>query len=504
MSGGFLLLAERVGREYRLTTVKGAPRVLSTVIAWPAWLNSGDNTWQLTAATFVGLMSLPALAVLYAGLVQRKWVVNTLLMIFSGFSAVLVVWLLWAYNMGFSSPEVVHGVTQYGASLFGAHGTGFFANFIGDPLPVGSHFGLQNQATSAANTLLPFHFPNATLFYFQFVFAAITPLLFCGSILGRMKFKAWLLFVPLWTTFVYAVNAKLLWGGGFLADKGAVDFSGGYVIHMSAGVSGFVAAAIVGPRLLRDRQHAVPNNLMMVAVGAGILWLGWNGFNGGDPYYAGTDAAAAVVNTNVATACGLLTWILMDWWFTAQKKPTFLGAINGMICGLVGITPSAGWVDGYGAIIVGVLCSTLVWVAWNYLPKIRPFSKVDDALGVVYTHGMAGLLGGLLVGVLADPGMIEYGVSGKNFGGTGSFTVGGWFYTHHFHQLWEQFLAAVWVICWSAAVTAILLMIVKFVCRGLREKDEVLEIGDLAFHDEEAYPQETFAERVGALSGGSE
>ena len=142
-------------------------------------------------------------------------------------------------------------------------------------------------------------------------------------------------------------------------------------------------------------------------------------------------------------------------------------------------------------------------MAWNYLPKIRPFSKVDDALGVVYTHGMAGLLGGLLVGGLADPGRIEYGVTGKNFGGTGAFSVGGWFYTHSFHQLWEQFLAAVWVICWSAAVTAILLMIVKFVCRGLREKDEVLEIGDLAFHDEEAYPQETFAERVGALSGKS-
>ena len=210
---------------------------------------------------------------------------------------------------------------------------------------------------SGANTLIPFHFPTATLAYFQFVFAAITPLLFCGSVLGRMKFKAWLLFVPLWTTFVYAVNAKLLWGGGFLAAKGAVDFSGGYVIHMSAGVSGFVAAAIVGPRLLRDRQHGVPNNLMMVAVGAGILWLGWNGFNGGDPYYAGADAAAAVINTNIATAVGLLPGCCMDWWFSKPKKPTFLGAINGMICGLVGITPSAGWVDGYGAIIVGLICS---------------------------------------------------------------------------------------------------------------------------------------------------
>jgi Amt family ammonium transporter len=469
-----------------------------TTIPYPSWLNSGDNTWQLTAATFVGLMSLPALAVLYGGLVQRKWVVNTMLMIFSGFSAVLVVWVLWGYNLGFGPP--VH--------LFNAGGTGWFANMWGAFHPITSHFGEQNQAVSGANTLIPFHFPTATLAYFQFVFAAITPLLFCGSILGRMKFKAWLLFVPLWTTFVYTIDAKLLWGGGFLAQHGAVDYSGGYVIHMSAGVSGFVAAAIVGPRLLRDRRHGVPNNLLLVAVGAGILWLGWNGFNGGDPYYAGVDAASAVLNTNVATAVGLLTWMMMDWWFTKQKKPTFLGAINGMICGLVGITPSAGWVDGYGAILVGLICSTVVWFAWNYLSKVRPFSKVDDALGVIYTHGIAGFLGGMLVGLLADPGMIQYGVSGKNFNaiaGLNGFAVGGWFYTGSMHQLWEQFLAAVWVICWSAALTALILMVVKLVCRGLREPDEVLEIGDVAIHDEEVYPQETFAERVSAMaSAGSD
>ena len=474
-----------------------------TTIPYPTWLNPGDNTWQLTSATFVGLMSLPALAVLYGGLVQRKWVVNTMLMIFSGFSAVLVVWMLWGYNLGFGPAN----------HLFNAQGTGWFANMWGGWHPITSHFGEQNQAVSGANTLIPFHYPTATLAYFQFVFAAITPLLFCGSILGRMKFKAWLIFVPLWTTFVYTIDAKLLWGGGFLAQHGAVDYSGGYVIHLSAGISGFVAAAIVGPRLLRDRRHGVPNNLLLVAVGAGILWLGWNGFNGGDPFYAGIDAASAVLNTNVATAVGLLTWMLMDWWFTKQKKPTFLGAINGMICGLVGITPSAGWVNGYGAMIVGLVCAAVVWVAWNYLSKVKPFSHVDDALGVIYTHGIAGFLGGLLVGLLADPGMVEYGVgtltkSGQVLssthytllGGGNGFSVDGLFYGGGWHQLWEQFLAAVWIICWSAAITALLLMIVKFICRGLREPDEVLEIGDVAIHDEEVYPQETFAERVSAMS----
>ncbi len=143
------------------------------------------------------------------------------------------------------------------------------------------------------------------------MFAAITPILFIGSVLGRIKFKVWLIFVPLWITFAYAVNAFMLWGGGFWAGKGALDFSGGYVIHLAAGVSGFVAAAMVGPRLAKDRKVGKPNNLLFIALGAGILWLGWNGFNGGDPYFAGADATAAVVNTNLATAVAMMTWIIM-------------------------------------------------------------------------------------------------------------------------------------------------------------------------------------------------
>ena len=459
-----------------------------TLIPYPSWLNTGDNTWQLVAATLVGLMSLPGIAVLYGGLLQRKWVVNTMLMAFSGFSLVVIVWVLWGYNMGFGT-----------FAHLGPAGS-FWGDFVGIPHPIVSHFGEQNQAVSGANTLVPFHFPTATLAYFQLVFAAITPLLFLGSLLGRFKFKAWLLFVPLWITFVYCINAALLWGGGFFALKGAVDYSGGYVIHLAAGVTGFVGAAIIGPRLKRDKDHALPNNLMMVAIGAGILWLGWNGFNGGAPYYAGADTSAAVLNTNIATAVALLTWLIFDMLFSKAKKPTFLGAINGMICGLVGITPSAGFVSGVGAIAVGVTASAVVWVAWNYLPKVRPFSKVDDTLGVVYTHGFAGLVGGLMIGLVADPSQTVYGVAGKNYNGTGSFSVGGWFYTHSFHQLWEQFLTAAWIIVFTAVMSAILLYITKFVCRGLREKDEVLEVGDLAIHDEEAYPRETFAERVSSLT----
>ena len=462
------------------------------MIPYPTWLNPGDNTWQLVAATLVGLMSIPGLAVLYGGVVQKKWAVNTMLMAFAGFSLVLVVWVLWGFNMGFGVPAHLGGSTH-----------GFWNNLIGKPHPIVSHFGEQNQEVLPEGTLIPFHFPTSTFAYFQFVFAAITPLLFLGSVLGRIKFKAWLLFVPLWITFVYTVNAFLIWGGGFFAYHGSLDYSGGYVIHLAAGVTGFVAAWQVGPRLLKDRLHGVPNNLLFAMVGAGILWLGWNGFNGGDPYYAGSDAASAVLNTNLCTAAALLAWMFLDMSFTKQKKPTLLGAINGMIVGLVAITPAAGWVDGYGALLMGIIASTIVWMGWNYLPNVRPFSKVDDALGVVYTHGLAGLCGGLMVGLFADPGMIQYGMKGSNYAATGALAFTGLFYGGGGHQLWEQFLAAAWVICFTAIASYILLKIVKFVCRGLREKDEVLEIGDLAIHDEEAYPRETFADRVGVMSGAS-
>jgi Amt family ammonium transporter len=249
----------------------------------------------------------------------------------------------------------------------------------------------------------------------------------------------------------------------------------------------------------------------MAAVGAGILWLGWNGFNGGDPYYAGASAAGAVINTNLATAVGVLVWVAMDAWFSKERKPTFLGAVNGMICGLVGITPCAGWVNGWGAIIVGATCCVIVWFAWNYLSKVRPFSKVDDALGVIYTHGIAGLFGGLLLGVFGDPNMVEYGCGPVNANGQmlytsaqtyvtakGSctpFSVGGLAYTGSAHQLWEQFRAAIWVIFWSALVTFILMKLIGLVLGGLRYKDEILEVGDLAIHGEEAFPEETFATR---------
>ena len=449
---------------------------------YPIWMiGSGDTAWQLTAGTLVGLMSIPALAVLYGGLVQKKWTMNTMMMVFVTFCLVLITWVLWAYKMGFGTPLI--------------------GQFVGDPRTVLGANALTGQAG------IP-NLNNSAACRRSRVAATSTsrvpPLCTSSScsrrsprscssasVLGRISFKVWVIFVPLWITFAYAVNAFMLWGGGYWAGKGALDFSGGYVIHLAAGVSGFTAAAIVGPRLKKDREKAIPSNLMMVAVGAGILWLGWNGFNGGDPYFASTDAAAAVVNTNLATAVAMMVWIFMDWFFSKEKKPTFLGGLNGMICGLVGITPAAGYVNGLGAIIIGVVCPAVVWVAWYTLPKyVWPFNKVDDALGVVYTHGIAGLLGGLLVGCLADPNMIEYfGPKGTAAGGSAG---AGAFYGDP-HRLLIQFLAALTIIVWDAFVTAAILFFIKYVLRlNLRAPEAILEIGDIAIHGEEAFPEMAF------------
>jgi Amt family ammonium transporter len=427
----------------------------------PQWLNEGDNAWQLAAATFVALQSIPGLVVLYGGVVKKKWALNSAFMSIYAFASVLVVWVLWAYNMGF--------------------GPGWFP-FVGKPMPALSAAFTLGQATvpDAAAGMPPMAFPMATLVYFQFVFAAITVIILAGSVLGRMSFRAWVIFCPVWMTFVYTVGAYSLWGGGWLAAMGVADFSGGYVIHLAAATSGFVAAAMVGPRLQADRDHFPPNSLLVTLVGAGILWLGWNGFNGGDPYFANADAGAAVLNTNTATAFALLVWVLLD--KLAYGKPSIIGAVNGMIAGLVAITPGAGYVDGTGAIIIGVCAGIIPWLAMNKLQKTKLMMKVDDTLSVFSTHGVAGLMGGLLVGVLANPDMLEYIGTDKDAPGV---NITGWLYGNA-GQLLLQAEGAAFIIVYNIIATFIILKIISFIT-PLRMEDAILKIGDDAVHGETAY-----------------
>ncbi len=418
-----------------------------------AWLNTGDNAWQLTAATVVGLQSIPGLVVLYGGIVKKKWAINSAFMAFYAFAAVLIAWILWAYNMGFGTE---------------------WTSFVGMPHPIASMGDELKQASIPTSSTLA-NFPMATMVYFQFVFAAITLVIMAGAFLGRMNFKAWMLFVPLWLTFSYTIGAFSLWGGGWLSTLGVIDYSGGYVIHLSAGIAGFIGAAMIGPRLKRDRESFQPNNVLMMLVGAGILWLGWNGFNGGDPYAASRDAGAAVLNTNVATAMSVLAWTVMD--ILYFKKPSVIGAVQGMITGLVAITPAAGVVDGYGALLIGLASGIIPWLSMNIMgKKLAIFRKVDDTLGVFHTHAVAGLLGGVLTGVLATKaGCVAYGLSNPGGGIDGNW-----------HQVVLQLYGAGFIIALNIVVTFIILKLISLVV-PLRMSEEELLVGDDAVHGEEAY-----------------
>jgi Amt family ammonium transporter len=418
-------------------------------------------------------MSVPGLAILYSGLMKRKWALNSALMVLYAFGATLVVWTFWAYKMSFG--------TQLTDAL----------HFVGIPGTILSSGDLQGQASIPllVGAIPDLKFPLSALVYFQFVFAAITVILLLGSILGRTSFKAWMLFVPLWISIVYSVNAFSIWGGGWIGafpswlspigGVGALDFSGGYVIHVAAGISGLVAAAVIGPRLLTDRENNRPSNLIAVITGAGLLWLGWNGFNGGDPYFAGADASAALLNTNLAAATAMITWMFLDVFIVG--RPTVGGMVNGMVAGLVGITPAAGYVDGYGAFAIGIAAGVIPFLTFNYLVKVPPFNKIDDTLGVMHTHLIAGAVGGLMVGLLANPNVIVYPGTGK----TAAFAATGWFYGNP-QQLVAQIIGLVFILVWDGVMTFVLLKLISIVV-PLRLTDKQLEIGDEAVHGDAAY-----------------
>jgi len=293
-----------------------------------------------------------------------------------------------------------------------------------------------------------------------------------GAIIERTNFKAWIIFVPLWSLLVYSPMAYALFAGGWLNQIGAVDFSGGYVIHLNAGIAALASAIAIGPRALKSRGIK-PNNLYWVFVGCGLVWLGWNGFNGGDPYGSSIDASIAVINTDLATAVSAVTWMAMDMKFL--KKPTLVGAMSGAITGLVAITPAAGYVSGYGAIVLGIAGGTIPWLA-TY--KLLPRMKVDDALGVFPAHGVAGLTGGVLTGILADPAVTQYvypGLTGAAFG--------------NINLLGFQILAALVVIVYSFVVTFGIWKVIG-IFMPLKMSDKELMEGDTAIHGEEIEPQD--------------
>jgi len=403
-------------------------------------VSAGDTAWVLTSSALVLLMTV-GLACFYGGLVRSKNALNTMMMSVVALGAIGVVWVLVGYSLAFAP----------GSPWLGGLG---WVGFSG--------VGLTPDPDYAATI------PHQAHAVFQAMFAVITPALISGAIVERMRFRAYVAFLVAWSVLVYAPLAHWVWGaGGWLAQRGALDFAGGTVVHISAGVSALVAARLLGPRRDFRRTPLAPHSVPWVLVGAGLLWFGWFGFNAGSALAANGIATLAFVNTNAAAAAALVTWAMLDQLRTG--KMTAVGAATGAVVGLVGITPAAGYVTAPAALAIGVLCVGISYTAM----QIRSRSRLDDSLDVFSCHGLAGIGGALLTGVFASKLANPAGGDGLWYGHPG--------------QLWTQLVAVVAAAAIAAVGTAVILKAVD-VTLGARVAlhDEISGL-DLSEHGEEAY-----------------
>jgi ammonium transporter, Amt family len=397
-------------------------------------LDSGDTAWMIMATALVMLMTLPGLALFYGGIAKRKDTLNVIAMSFVTFCIVSVLWIVYGYTFAFGTD--VHGLL--------GNAQKFMMNGI--------------KVDSLSGTI-----PELIFVVFQMTFAAITVALASGAYIERMKFSAWILFSVLWMTLVYVPVAHWVWGNGFLAKMGALDFAGGTVVHINAGIAALIGALFLGKR---NEPGLIPNNLTATVTGAGLLWFGWFGFNAGSALAANGLAGVAFINTNTATAVAALSWMMTEWFF--NKKPTVLGLASGAVAGLVAITPAAGFVNVGGAIIIGLLAGFVCYCMVAFV-KIR--LGYDDTLDAFGIHGIGGILGALLTGFFADPSV---NAAGK-----------GLFYGNP-AQVKIQLVAIGTTIGYDALVTVIILLVIKsFV--GLRVTAEEEMIGmDQSAHGERA------------------
>ena len=437
--------------------------------------NKGDVSWMLVSTALVLLMSVPALALFYGGLVRSKNMLSVLMQVFVTFSLISVLWVVYGYSLAFTE----------GNAFIGGFDRLFFKG-IADVAK--GEFAM--AATFSKGVVIP----EMLFAAFQMTFAAITCCLILGSVAERMKFSAVLLFVVLWFTFAYAPIAHMVWfwmgpdaytdpklvdglnaKAGYLWQMGALDFAGGTVVHINAGVAGLVAAYMLGKRLGYGKEALTPHNLTMTMIGASMLWFGWFGFNAGSALEAGNSAVLAFMNTFLATACAVLSWTFAEWLF--KGKPSMLGAASGAVAGLVAITPAAGNVGIPGAFVIGTLAGIVC--LWG-VTGLKKMLKADDSLDVFGVHAVGGILGALLTGVfvspdLGGPGFVTDWVTAK----TGFTSIG--------EQVMIQAKAVGIAIVWSAVVTAVSLFIVKMVV-GLRvSEDDEREGLDITSHGETAY-----------------
>lgn len=404
-------------------------------------IDSGDTAWLLISAALVMLMT-PGLALFYGGMVRRKNVLGTVMHCFLALAIVTIIWVLYGYSMAFG-PDVGHVIGNLSwAGL--------------------NHVGLEPNPDYGATV------PHQAFMIFQMMFAIITPALISGAFAERFKFKAFVLFLILWTTFVYIPLAHWVWGvGGWLRELGALDFAGGLVVHISSGVAALVAATMIGKRSGYGVDPMTPHNLMTTLIGAALLWFGWFGFNGGSAVSSGGLATSAFVVTHICTAAAALSWLIVEW--AHRGKPTVLGAASGAVAGLVAITPASGFVGPMPSVVIGLVAGVLCYIAVNIKSKLG----YDDALDAVGVHGIGGTWGAIATGIFASVAVNPLGKDGLLYGNPS--------------LLGTQCLSVLVAWVYTFIITFAILKLLDLTV-GLRISEEDESVGlDLSQHGERGY-----------------
>ncbi len=415
-------------------------------MAQEATLDSGDTAWMLTATALVLFMTIPGLALFYGGMVRSKNILSVMMQCFAITGLMSILWMVYGYSLAFDTTGMEAGVTNFN-SFVGGLDRAFLSGLTPDSL-VGA-------------------FPESVFITFQMTFAIITPALIVGAFAERMKFSAMLVFMSVWFTLVYAPIAHMVWGGdgGLMWDWGVLDFAGGTVVHINAGIAGLVACLVLGKRKGFPTTPMAPHNLGLTLVGAAMLWIGWFGFNAGSAVAANGPAGMAMLVTQIATAAAALGWMFAEW--IGHGKPSALGIASGVVAGLVAITPAAGTVGPMGALIIGLVSGVVCFFCATSLKRKLGYDDSLDAFGV---HGVGGIVGALLTGIFAAPMLGGFGEV-ENIG----------------LQLWIQFKGVLFTVVYTGIVTYLILKAIDLVM-GLRVNEEQETIGlDLSLHNERGY-----------------
>jgi Amt family ammonium transporter len=419
-------------------TVSALAQDAAPAAAAPPAIDRGDTAWMLTSTALVLLMTVPGLALFYGGMVRKKNVLATVMQSFAITCLVTIIWMVVGYSLAFTD----------GGSM---------QTYIGGL----SRFFLKDMSVGAVSYTIP----ESVFMMFQMTFAIITPALIAGAFADRMKFSAMMWFMGLWSILVYSPIAHWVWGGGFLGTLGVLDFAGGTVVHINAGVAGLVCALVLGKRVGFGHDNFAPHNLVLSVIGASLLWVGWFGFNAGSELAADGRAGMAMTVTQIATAAAALSWMFAEW--IVRGKPSVLGIISGAVAGLVAITPASGWVDPTGGLVIGLVAGVICAWAVMWLKGALGYDDSLDAFGV---HGVGGFVGAILTGVFAVSAVGGEGKSGLIDGNAG--------------QVWIQFEGTIATIVWSGVVTFIILKVIDVII-GLRvTKETEVEGLDINLHGE--------------------